>query len=198
MILTKENLRYYLVEDQKALGKSKSKRPKLIGDYVWKFQICLRKFEYYSNINSSFITKLMKAYYGFYHKKLSLKLGFDIPINVFGPGLRINHYGLLIVNGNTRIGANCDIHQGVNIGQNFENGDVPKIGNNVFIGPGAKVFGKIIIADNVAIGANSVVNKSIDEDNVSVAGIPAKKISNVGTSNMNTYSNNWNKSLEKA
>ncbi len=59
----------------------------------------------------------------------------------------------------------------VKLGENYA-----QIVSNVYIGPGAKIFGKIIIADGVAIGANSVVNKSILEENVSVAGIPAKII----------------------
>jgi serine O-acetyltransferase len=60
----------------------------------------------------------------------------------------------------------------------------PKIGNNVFIGPGAKIFGDIEIADNVAIGVNSVVNKSFLEPGITIAGIPAKKISNQGSGHL--------------
>ncbi|MDI3409786.1 hypothetical protein QKW52_02275 [Bacillus sonorensis] len=104
MILTKE-LRYYLEQDKKALGVSRRKRPKYFGDYVWKYQICLRKHEYYANTNA----RMLKHIYEYLHKKKGLKLGFDIPINVFGPGLRINHFGLLVVNSNAKIGANCDI-----------------------------------------------------------------------------------------
>ncbi len=76
-----------------------------------------------------------------------MQLGFDIPIGVFGPGLRINHTGLLIVNKHAKIGAFCDIHQGVNIGQNHHEKDVPTIGDHVWIGPGAKLFGDIYIAE---------------------------------------------------
>lgn len=58
--------------------------------------------------------------------------------------------------------------------------EVPIIGDNCFIGPGAKVFGKIKIGNNVAIGANAVVNKDVPS-NVTVAGVPAKIINEVGT-----------------
>ncbi len=58
----------------------------------------------------------------------------------------------------------------------------PKIGNNVFIGPGAKIFGEITIADHIAIGANAVVNKSFTESGITVAGIPARKVSEKGSS----------------
>jgi serine O-acetyltransferase len=64
----------------------------------------------------------------------------------------------------------------VNIGST--NGSkAPKLGNNVFIGTGAKIIGDITIADNVAIGANAVVVKSITEPGTTWGGIPAKKIS---------------------
>jgi serine O-acetyltransferase len=52
----------------------------------------------------------------------------------------------------------------------------PIIGNNVYIGPGSKLFGDITIADNVKIGANSVVNKSILQNGATAVGIPAKII----------------------
>lgn len=51
----------------------------------------------------------------------------------------------------------------------------PYIGSNVYIGTGAKIIGDIKIVNNVIIGANSVVNKNI-QDNCKVAGIPAKII----------------------
>lgn len=61
----------------------------------------------------------------------------------------------------------------VNIG--LKNGKAPTIGNNVYIGPGAKLFGGIRIGDNVVIGANAVVNCDFPS-NVSVAGVPARII----------------------
>ena len=83
------------------------------------------------------------------------------------------------MNANAHIGKFCDIHQGVNIGQQGSNlTDCPTIGDNVWIGPGAKLFGKITIADDCQIGANAVVNKSFEEKGISIAGVPAKKISN--------------------
>lgn len=39
-------------------------------------------------------------------------------------------------------------------------GGVPVLGDNVYIGPGAKIFGKVQIADGCKVGANAVVNKS--------------------------------------
>ncbi|AKB56359.1 MULTISPECIES: serine O-acetyltransferase [Methanosarcina] len=112
---------------------------------------------------------------------MSVHLGFSIPINVFGPGLCIAHRGTIIINKNTRVGENCRIHACTNIGSSRAEVSAPQIGNNVYIGPGAKIFGNIVIADDIAIGANSVVNKSFYEKGISIAGIPAEKISTKGS-----------------
>lgn len=116
----------------------------------------------------------MLLYYGYRHHVLGIRLGFDIPINVFDGGLKISHFGYIVVNSKAKIGCNCEIHQGVHIG--YSKG-VPTIGNNVWLGPGAKLYGDIVIADNCRIGANAVVNKSFTEEGITIAGVPAKKIS---------------------
>jgi serine O-acetyltransferase len=135
--------------------------------------ILLRKSEYYFNSNTM-LGKLIFRLLQIKQTRISTKLGFFIPINVFDIGLYIPHHGSIVVNPNTKCGKYCLLHNNVVIGQH--NGMSPTIGNNVFIGTGAKIFGDIIIADNVWIGANSVVNKSVLKPNSFVAGIPAKLI----------------------
>lgn len=121
----------------------------------------------------------------------AVRLGFSIPPNVFGPGLAIVHYGPIVVNGNSHVGENCRVHTCVNIGGDGRLVDaelarrlVPWIGNNVYIGPGAKIYGAVQIADGIAIGANAVVNASCDKVGVTLAGIPAKVVSNNGSRGM--------------
>jgi serine O-acetyltransferase len=149
-------------------------------DYVWKFQRNLRKLEYYTNCKKGFLWTVFRLFILRKHHQLSIKLGFSIPLNVFGPGLSIAHYGTIIVNSGASIGANCRLHPGVTIGTKagFSN-KAPKIGDNCYIGPGAKLFGEIIIPNCTAIGANAVVNKSFCKENTAIAGIPAKKISDI-------------------
>ena len=179
MIQSREDLKEYMREDKKAL-KRKTRKPKFY-DCVWKYEIILRKCEYYNNVGGCF-HKLLLLFWKYKRIRMSQKTGIQIPINVCGKGLSIAHSGPIIVNGNARIGDYCRIHVGVNIGTAA--GDeilVPYIGNNVYIGPGAKLFGKIQIADNVAIGANAVVNKDVLSPSVSVGGIPARIISQKGS-----------------
>ncbi len=118
--------------------------------------------------------KLKEMVYRFIYHHYSIKLGFTIPPNVIGKGLCIHHYGCIVINANARIGENCIIQQCVNIGQNYSEEDVPTIGNNVYIGPGVKIFGKISIADGCALGAGTVVNKDINIPNSVVVGNPCR------------------------
>ena len=71
------------------------------------------------------------------------------------------------------------MHACVNIGASNGEKEAPQFGDNVYIAPGAKIFGNITIASNTAIGANAVVNKSFLEENTIIAGIPAKVIGEV-------------------
>ena len=163
--------------DAQALG-VKNKKIVLLGKEIWKFERALRHYEFHLNVTHNRVLILL---WRIIYRNLSYKLGFEIPPNTFGGGLRINHYGNIVVNPDTRIGSIgswCDIHQGVNIGTGYDG--CPTIGDNVWIGPGAKIFGKIQIADECAIGANAVVNKSFLEKGVSIAGVPARKVSDRG------------------
>ena len=176
MISSKEDLIYYLEEDKKQLN-IKEKRPPIFGHEVWKFQIALRKFEYYVNLNKKrgAIFYIKKKYWNYQFHRYSIMLGFDIPINVFGPGLNIHHYGCIVVNENASVGKNCNIQQHVTIGMNKSN-KCAKIGDNVFIGTGAKIIGDIRIANGCIIGANAVVVDDFLEENSVIGGVPAKKI----------------------
>lgn len=185
LITNKEDLLEYLEQDRIALGKA-GKKPSLFGDEVWKFQIIYRKYEYYNNIASGLIGQLLCALYHWKYKKLSLKLGFSIPINVFGKGLSIAHYGTIVVNSMAKIGDNCRIHENVTIGSTGGSAQAPVIGDNVFLGSGAKVIGSLTIADDVCVGAGAVVVSSVNESAVTVAGVPARVISHKNShSNLN-------------
>ena len=173
MINTSEDLNLFLKCDKLALRKH-YKYPRLLSDEVWRFEIVFRKYEYYANTNK----KIRGLIYHFLYHRASIKLGFSIPINTFGPGLSIAHYGTIVVNGNARIGKNCRIQENVTIGATNGSAKAPIIGNNVFIGSGAKVIGDIRIADDICIGAGAVVVDSFDEPGITIAGVPAKKISN--------------------
>lgn len=177
MITSKKDLKYYLNEDKKALRCS-TKRPRIGQDEIWRYQIMLRKTEYYENCGKGLIGKFLKYFYHVRYRSLGKKLGgFCISPNCFGPGLSIAHWGPVVVHPNARIGKNCRIHECVTIGATNGSTKSAVIGDNVFIATGAKIIGDVSVADDVAIGANAVVVKDVSEPGITVGGVPAKKIS---------------------
>lgn len=176
MIKSKEELRYYLACDRIALGEKRIK-PRFIGDEIWKYQRLMRRLDYATTIRRKLLgggryALILRLRY----RRLAMKLGFSIPFDVIGPGLALVHYGTVVISTHARLGANCKIHTGVNIGATSGGNEAASIGDNVYIGPGAKIIGNVRVGDNACIGANAVVVTDV-EAGVTVGGIPAKKIS---------------------
>lgn len=183
MICSKEDLRFYLKCDEIARFKDYVKlSTKLKSRYCWKFNVVLRKMEYNLNCNNGLKRKIFNIYYRYRMSKIAEKTNWYVSPNCFGPGLCIVHYGTVIVNERARFGSNIRIQAMVNIGD--YKGGVPHGGDNIYIGPGAKLYGNVLLGSNIAIGANSVVNKSFEKSNVTIAGIPAKIISDHGTNDL--------------
>ncbi len=178
---SREEYEFYLEADRISLEQTR-RRPRLFGDEVWKFQRLLRTLEYTLNCRRSALWRPYRSLLSLRFHRMSVQLGFTIPPNVFGPGLAIAHRGTIVVNSCARVGANCRLHVCVNIGSTAgTDEDAPVIGDNVYIGPGAILYGPIRIADGAAIGANSVVTTSFKEPFITIAGAPARKIGERGS-----------------
>ena len=174
MIASRQDYRRYVRADIAAYGLQR------VGLIDWfridqlRFQLRLRRLEYLTNccrwrLLSRLVLEVL-------NHRLAVRLGFTVPKNVFGPGLCLVHRGTVVVNPAARVGANCRLHPSTSIGD--YNG-TPTLGDNVYIGPGAKLYGDITIGNNVAIGANAVVNHSFP-DNCTVGGVPARVLSSTG------------------
>lgn len=174
MITNKKELKEYLREDKKQLG-IKRAFPRPFTDEIWKFEIILRKYEYWLNRNG-YRAQIMCGLYKIKHHRMSVKLNIGIGPNCCGKGLSIAHAGSIQINGDSQIGRNLRIQEGVTIGAG--NDGVPCIGDNVYLGSGSKVIGNVRIADKCCVGANAVVVKDILESGITVAGVPAQKVSN--------------------
>ena len=112
------------------------------------------------------------------------KYGIAIPeYTVIGPGLFINRFGGVMINGDVVIGANCNITHGAMLGQSNRGAKAgsPILGDRVFLAAGSKVIGRVVIGDDAVVGANAVVTKDVPPKGV-VGGIPAKLISLDGSS----------------
>ena len=176
MIKSYSDYQRYLEADRIALGRNHRYGFKdWLMDDIWTFERLLRKVEYYHNCMKSLYGRILRRITYYRLHRMAARLSFSISVNIFDEGLSIAHYGSIVVNDKARIGRNCRIHVGVNIGEGSD-GASPRIGDNSYLGPGAKLFGGIVIGDNVKIGANSVVNKSFPEGNCTLVGIPAHKV----------------------
>ncbi len=100
--------------------------------------------------------------------------GIDLPCEAqVGRRLVIEHFGGIIISGDTVLGDDVVIRNGVTIGLKHTGiAGAPVIGNRVDIGAGAKILGAITIGDDVAIGANAVVLQDIPANSLAV-GVPA-------------------------
>lgn len=176
MIKTREDFLRYLEADRVALGRQhKYGFIDWLMDPVWTYERLMRKLEYYETLPQNPFRRFWKKLTYFRYHRISVMCGLTVPAGVFGEGLSIAHYGAIVVSTLAKIGKNCRIHVGVNIGVGSD-GKVPVIGDNCYLGPGAKLFGGIVLGDNVKVGANAVVTKSFPEGNCTLVGIPARKL----------------------
>jgi serine O-acetyltransferase len=107
-----------------------------------------------------------------------------------GPGLLIPHKGYVII-GPVRIGANCTISQGVTLGEGALRSSggthaAPRLGDRVWVGPGAVIAGGIEIGSDAAVGANSLVTRDVPPRGV-VLGVPARLVSREGSFDLVDY-----------
>ncbi len=100
----------------------------------------------------------------------------DIPLTVeLGEGVEFPHRAIgVVIHGKAKIGAETKIEANVVIGGRND-GEVPTIGRNCFIGSGVTILGGVTIGDNCRIGAGAVVLNDIPDGCVAV-GVPAKII----------------------
>ena len=175
MIKCKEELKKYLNCEKYSNFGANSLRHKILPPPSFIYLRYLRKYEYYKN-SQTFKRLIWGSFYYLLLRHQSQKTGIQIPAGTCDMGLTLYHFGSIVINSACKIGKNCCIMNNVNIGANQGSHKAPQIGDNVYIGPGAVIFGDISIADGCYIGANAVVNKDITEQNSVVVGIPAKTI----------------------
>ena len=158
-------LKNYILSDFKRCGIQKISIGVLFSTFYLqpnpglKFMTIFRLTQHYRRKN-----RMLFYFFFLWLRRLKIKYGFDISYRTqIGKGLYIGHFGNIVIHGDAVIGENCNISQGMTIGvSNYgEKKGVPTIGNHVFIGPNAGVFGNITIGNNVTIGANAVVTENI-------------------------------------
>ncbi len=170
MIKNKKDFKEYVKSDMKRNGIPDNHLKYL--SVIYKYLYCLRKVAYLCNTNKN---KLRIKIWQLLLTHYSVKTGITIGPNCFGKGLYLPHYGYIVVNSSARFGENCVVQCGVNVSESVIGGD------KIYLGTGSKLMIGVNIKSGTIVGANAVVTKSFDEENIVIAGIPAKKISNNGT-----------------
>lgn len=126
------------------------------------------------SLRPGLLRKLCSMVYLVLYKFVQILTGIELPCEVeVGRNFVIDHFGGIVVSGFARFGDNCRIRNGVVVGlARTDDPCAPVIGNNVDIGAGAKVLGRIRVGNNVLIGANAVVTRDVPDDSIAV-GVPA-------------------------
>jgi serine O-acetyltransferase len=133
-------------------------------------------------------------------KIIEVVAGISIPAQCnIGPGLYIGHFGGIFIDSACSLGENCNVAQGVTIGEGGrgELHGVPVIGNRVHIGANALILGKITIGDDAVIGPGAVVMNSVPACGVAV-GNPARVVGLTGSFEFVNYDNKENDPPRKA
>lgn len=117
---------------------------------------------------------LYRALFRYVRNNYSIELPYSVEL---GRRVVIEHNGAIIIHGNSRIGDDCVLRQGVTLGnRSFEDSNgAPTLGNRVKIGVGAKILGRVHIGDDAKIGANAVVLENVPAGATAV-GIPARVV----------------------
>lgn len=128
----------------------------------------------HANNSSNRITRLFWSSLLFVTKIIT---GIQIPVGTkIGRGMRILHFGTIVVNPETEIGKNFNIAQGVLIGNSSgEKNGVPRIGDNVYCGANSIIIGGITIGNDVLIAPGAFVNFDVPNNSI-VIGNPGKII----------------------
>jgi serine O-acetyltransferase len=135
---------------------------------------CYRFGQWCDRARPIFLRRLLRAAHLPFHSAITLITGIHLPRGAkVGGGLKIWHFGCIVLNPECVIGKNCTLRQGVTIGTRRTDHDVPVLGDEVDIGAGAKILGNIQIGNRVSIGANAVVLQDVPDDHAAV-GVPAR------------------------
>jgi serine O-acetyltransferase len=126
-------------------------------------------------VRPAWLRKPLSLLYKLLYKLVQILTGIELPCEVpIGPGFVIEHSGGIVISGYARFGARCRIRNGVVVGlARVDDPTAPQIGDDVDIGTGAKLLGRITIGNRVAIGANAVVISDVPDDCIAV-GVPAR------------------------
>lgn len=140
------------------------------------FAVVLYRFGYWAyQCKWPLLRQILIVLYWLSYYPLTRIIGIEINVKqAIGKGFVIHNFSTIVIDAE-HIGDSLTVNQDVTIGEDWKHNGKPCLGNNVFVGSGAKILGAIHIGDNVVIAANALVHKNIDNDCV-VVGNPGMVI----------------------
>lgn len=127
--------------------------------------VCVYRYGRWTRtIQPRWLSLPFKAVYILLKVPAELVFGIDISANAdIGPGLYIGHFGGIFLHGDA--GRNLSVGQGVTMGFKGagKSDGWPSLGDDVYLGTGAKIIGRIRIGNGVVVGANTVVTKDVPD-----------------------------------
>lgn len=171
LISSRADHRAYLLRDGQAHGLDRVRWRDLPTRPTLRFQRRLRRAELLTNTARGPVGKALAALARLGATRYGHRLGFTVPINTTGPGLCLAHVGTVVVSQQARIGADCRIHAGTNLGEGRDG--APVLGDGCYVGPGAVLVGGVELGEGCIVGANAVVTRSFPPYSV-IAGVPAR------------------------
>lgn len=159
-----ENLRVDFARYRQAWAIAQPRTAPLRAFFTYGFlAVCLYRYgRWCLRLRPRWLSLPFKLLYVVLKVPVELAFGIDISLNSeIGPGLYIAHFGGIFLHGNA--GRNLSVTQGVTIGYKGagKSDTWPQIGNDVYVGAGAKLIGGIQVGDGVVVGANTVVTKDV-------------------------------------
>lgn len=126
------------------------------------------------NLPSRTLQRVGSKVYGGLALAVQISSGIEIGLDVdAGEELRLLHASNIKIHPEAVLGDRVSVMHDVTIGTNGNEGGAPVIGDDVFIGAGAKVLGSIRVGNGALIAANSLVITDVPEG-VTMVGVPAR------------------------
>ena len=148
--------------DRSAIADWSRERPQRFWDPGRKLLLALRRYQYWQ-ARGGLLAAIFCKCLVLRHRFWSVVTGADIPLNCnIGGGLLIPHPNGIVIHLGAQIGVNCLLFQQVTVGSVEDGRGLPRIGDHVDIGAGAKILGPVSIGSHARIGANAVITRDVD------------------------------------
>jgi serine O-acetyltransferase len=148
-------------------------RPFLKEQSIW--AICLYRYgRRVLNRKPGVLRTVQLKFYWLMYRIVETGTGITLPLEArIGPGLRIHHFGNIVIHSQTVIGRNCTLRHGVTIGNRVQDGPTPVIEDDVDFGAYAQVLGNVRVGSRAKVGAMTLVLCDVPAGATAV-GVPAR------------------------